>query len=132
MQRGRGFQGLLVLTGVLLTLWAGRLLAQPATGPAPDGPRTVIPASLHVDDDNAGAQDGSDLHPFRNVQQAINAAKDNAVIAVAGGTYPQNIRVQEKAVRLYGGYKGGTAAGYAAGTAGNFTVRDPSANPSHL
>ena len=92
----------------------------------------MIPANLYVDDDNAGAQDGSALRPFRTVQQAIDAAKDNAVIAVAGGTYPQNIRVQEKAVRLYGGYVGGTKAGYAAGTAGNFTVRDPAANPSHL
>ena len=139
MQRRRGFQSLLVLTGILLTLWAGRLLAQPATGhqasasgPAPDGPRTVIPADLFVDDDNAGAQDGSALHPYRTVQQAIDAAKDNAVIAVAGGTYPQNIRVQDKAVRLYGGYVGGTKASYASGTAGNFTVRDPAANPSHL
>ena len=51
---------------------------------------------------------------------------------MAGGTYPQNIRVQDKAVRLYGGYVGGTAASYAGGTAGNFTVRDPAANPSHL
>lgn len=123
MQRRRSSQGLLVLAGIALTLGAGRLLAQPAT---------VIPANLYVDDDNAGAQDGSYLRPFRTVQQAINAAKGNAVIAVAGGTYPQNIRVQEKPVRLYGGYKGGTAAGYAAGTAGNFTVRDPAANPSHL
>lgn len=139
MQRRQGFQRLLVLTGILLTLWAGRMLAQPATGQkasasgsAADGPKTVIPADLYVDDDNAGVQDGSALHPYRTVQQAINAAKGNAVIAVAEGTYPQNIRVQEKTVRLYGGYKGGTAAGYVAGTAGNFTVRDPAANPAHL
>jgi len=127
MQRRRGFQSLLILTGILLTLSAGQLSAQPATGP-----RTVIPADLFVDDDNAGPQDGSALHPYKTVQQAINAAKDNAVIAVAGGTYPQNIRVQEKAVRLYGGYVGGAAASYAGGTAGNFQMRDPAANPSHF
>jgi len=129
MQRRRGFQRLWVLTVILLTLGAGRLPAQPVIG---SDPRNVIPADLHVDDDNAGAQDGSALRPFRTVQQAIDAAKDNAVIAVAGGTYPRNIRVQEKAVRLYGGYKGGTAANYANGKAGNFKVRDPAANPSHL
>ncbi len=138
MQR-QGFQSRLVFTGILLTLTAGRLLAQPATGekvsasaPTLDGPRTVIPADLFVDDDNAGTQDGSALHPYRTVQQAIKAAKDKAVIAVAGGTYPENIRVQDKAVRLYGGYVGGTADTYAKGTAGNFKVRDPAANPSHL
>lgn len=139
MQRRQGVQRLLVLTGILLTLWAGRLLTQPATGhqasapgQVPDGPRTVIPANLFVDANNAGAQDGSALRPYKTVQQAIKAAKDKAVIAVAGGIYPENIRVQDKAVRLYGGYVGGTKAGYANGTAGNFKVRDPAANPSHL
>src|SRR5688500_9760400 len=107
LQRRRGFQILWILTGMLLSPWAGGVLAQPATGPAVDGPRTVVPADLHVDDDNAGAQDGSALRPYRTVQQAIKAAKGNAVIAVAGGTYPENIRVQEKVVRLYGGYVGG-------------------------
>src|SRR5688572_12668831 len=127
MHQRQGLQSLLVLTGILQTLCAGQLLAQPT-----DGARTVIPANLHVDDDNAGAQDGSALRPFRTVQQAINAAKGNAVIAVAGGNYPENIRVQEKAVRLYGGYVGGTKASYAGGTMGNFKARDPAANPSHL
>ena len=103
------------------------MLAQPAAGP-----QAVPPANLFVDDDNAGAQDGSSLHPFRTVQQAIDAAQNQAVIAVAAGTYPQNIRVQEKTVRLYGGYAGGTQASYAGGTAGNFTARNPAANPSHL
>ncbi|MCE9534179.1 MAG: right-handed parallel beta-helix repeat-containing protein [Planctomycetes bacterium] len=121
MQRQRNLQSLLVLAGILLTPWAGRLFAQP-----------VIPADLHVDDDNAGMQDGSALRPYRTVQSAIKAAKANSVIAVAGGIYAENIRVEEKAVRLYGGYKGGTAAAYAAGTAGNFKVRDTAANPSHL
>ena len=127
MQRRRGFQTLLVLTGILLNLGAGRLLAQPTIGP-----KTAVPANLFVDDDNAGQQDGSALHPFRTVQQAITAAKDNDVIAVAAGTYPQYLRVESKTVRLYGGYVGGTKAGYAAGTAGNFSVRDPAKNPSHL
>jgi len=130
MQRQSSFRIFLFLTATLLTLGAAQpATAQPAFAPSP---RTVIPANLFVDDDNAGAQDGSALRPYRTVQQAINAAKGNAVIAVAGGTYAQNIRVQDKAVRLYGGYVGGTKASYASGTAGNFKVRDPAANPSHL
>ncbi len=54
------------------------------------------------------------------MQQAIDAAANGDVIAVAGGSYPQNIKVSEKAVRLYGGY------------ASDFKTRDPEANPSHL
>lgn len=139
MHRRIGIAIVFAVVGIVLSLWASGLPAQPAPDrptsasvPMADGPRTVVPADLYVDDDNAGAQDGSALHPYRTVQQAISAASDKAVIAVAGGVYPQNIRVQEKTVRLYGGYVGGTAAGYAGGKAGNFAMRDPAANPSHL
>lgn len=139
MQRRRDFQNRLLLAGMLLSVWAGRLPAQDATGqqatalsPAPGGSLPVIPADLFVDDDNAGAEEGSALRPYRTVQKAIDAAADNAVIAVAGGTYRQNIHVQDKSVRLYGGFVGGTADGYNSGTAGNFSVRDPAANPSRL
>jgi len=100
----------------LLIVGTGQLLAQPAK----DDPRAVIAAKFFVDDDNAGQQDGSALRPFKTVQQAIDAAANNDVIAVAGGNYPQNIKVSEKAVRLYGGYAIG------------FKTRDPAANPSHL
>lgn len=128
-----------VLAGLLLTLVMTQLAAQPKpasktipTSAAPTSPRMVIPADLYVDDDNTGTQDGTALHPFKTLQQAIDAASNNAVVAVAAGTYPQNIRVQEKAVRLYGGYVGGSAASYAGGTGGNFTARDPAVNSSHL
>jgi hypothetical protein len=106
---------------------AGQLLAQPAKGKSgsnvdksSDDPRAVMVAKLFVDDDNAGPQDGSAMRPFKTVQQAIDAAADNDTIAVAGGNYPQNIKVSEKTVRLYGGYASG------------FKTRDPAANPSHL
>ncbi|WP_254512272.1 right-handed parallel beta-helix repeat-containing protein [Anatilimnocola floriformis] len=127
-----------MLAAILLIPAPRLLMAQPAAtqqsaaDAARDGARIVVPANLYVDDDNAGAQDGSALRPFRTVQQAINLARDNAVIAVAGGAYPENIRVQERAVRIYGGYAGGTKADYVAGTAGNFKVRDPAAHPAQL
>jgi hypothetical protein len=116
----------ILMTG-FLALGTQRLFAQPAATPMP-----VNKADLHVDDDNAGKQDGSVRHPFKTVQQAIDAAPAQGVIAVAGGTYAQNIAVREKAVRLYGGYAGGTAADYAAGKGGNFETRDPAAYVSHL
>jgi hypothetical protein len=138
-QRRRLFPSVFVVTAILLTPWAGRLAAQPAavrreavSGSARGGPRTVVAADLYVDDDNTGRQEGTALRPFRTVQQAVDAAADHGVIAVAGGTYSENIRVQEKTVRLYGGYVGGTRADYAAGTAGNFRVRDAAAQVSHL
>ncbi|WP_254509256.1 right-handed parallel beta-helix repeat-containing protein [Anatilimnocola floriformis] len=133
----RRFQSPFALLVILLTPCA-ELTAQPAadklsaTGTAAEGAKAVIPANLFVDDDNTGAQDGSALRPYRTVQQAIDAAKDNSVIAVAGGIYSANIRVQEKTVRLYGGYIGGTKADYAGGTGGNFKARDPAAHSSHL
>ncbi len=129
-----GIRSLFVFTGILSIFWTGHLLAQAVTvqESSDSGARTVVSASLYVDDRNSGTQDGSALHPFKTVQQAIDAASANAVIAVATGTYPQNIRVQEKAVRLYGGYVGGTADDYASGKAGNFSIRDSAANKSHL
>ena len=38
---------------------------------------------------------------------------DAALAKARAGIYPENIRVQDKAVRLYGGYVGGTKASYA-------------------
>jgi hypothetical protein len=128
----------LLLSAALLALNAGRLSAQATREDTTSGnkaspdAKAVVAADFYVDDDNAGPQDGTALRPFRTVQQAVDAAKDNAVIAVAGGTYAENIRVQDKAVRLYGGYVGGTKAHYASGAAGKFRERDPGAQPSHL
>ncbi len=103
-------------SGLMLVSGAAALFAQPPS----DTSKTVIPAKFHVNAANTGQQDGSAAQPFKTVQQAIDAAANNDVIAVAGGNYPQNIKVSEKAVRLYGGYASG------------FKTRDPAANPSHL
>jgi hypothetical protein len=78
-----------------------------------------------VDDDNTSSvEDGSSLYPYRTVQQAIDAASDGAVIAVAAGTYTENIGVRGVSVHLYGGYAGGSG--------GDFTTRNPAMYPSHL
>ena len=139
MQTRQHLRSQIVFLEILFMLWAGRVLGGPAnkhrassSRPSADGPQAVIRANYFVDDDNVGAQDGTAFHPYQTVQQAIDAAKDEAVIAVAEGNYPQNVQVQVKAVRVYGGYVGGTVASYAAGTAGNFSGRNPASNPSHL
>ena len=125
MQQYLSLRFLFVLTRFIsvlsvLLFGAGHLLAQPAKDKSGEGQHAVIAAKIFVDDDNAGQQDGSALRPFKTVQQAIDAAANNDTIAVAGGTYPQNIKVSEKAVRLYGGYASG------------FKTRDPAVNSSHL
>jgi len=50
------------------------------------GPLPVVRAELYVDANNAGTEDGSAAHPFKTVQQAIDAAKAGGVPSrVAGG-----------------------------------------------
>ncbi len=97
---------------------------------------TTMPAQMptfYVDDDNTtGIENGSIQNPFTTVQQAIDQASEGAVIAVAGGTYPQNILIQGKALSLYGGYIGGSSEDYASGAGGNFNQRDILGFQSHL
>ena len=51
---------------------------------------------------------------------------------MAGGLYPQNVRVQDKTLLLYGGFVGGTAQSYADGSGGDFSRRDSAVNITHL
>lgn len=84
---------------------------------------------LYVDARNTtGNANGSALLPFTTVQAAVNAASAGTTIAVARGTYQENVIVPDLSVTLRGGFAGGTTADYAGGVAGNFTVFDPGAN----
>lgn len=57
----------------------------------------------HVDASYAGAgSDGSAERPWPSVQQAIDAAETGAIVAVAAGSYAEQIDFGEKAVRLWG------------------------------
>lgn len=92
-----------------------------------------IVADLYVDDDNTtGVENGDTQSPYNTLQEAIAAAVDGKTIAVAAGTYAENIRVQDKTLHLFGGYMGASAADYAAGNGGNFSVRNQAANVSHI
>jgi hypothetical protein len=91
-------------------------------------------ATLNVDDDNqTGTEDGSAAHPFSTVQKAADkAAASGDVIQVAAGTYAGGTRIERKEVQLLGGFAGGTTAGYAAGTSGDFGSRAPTTKITRL
>jgi hypothetical protein len=79
---------------------------------------------VHVDHNNPGPEDGTALHPFQNIQTAIDQAADGYTIKVAQGTYTQNLVLYgEYAVLLLGGFKGGTSADYTEGRGGDFVTR---------
>jgi len=58
--------------------------------------------TIYVDDDNTdGPWDGSDEHPYKNIQDAINNANDGDAIYTHSGTYSENVEV-DKSVTLIG------------------------------
>ncbi len=57
----------------------------------------------HVDGSYAGGDgDGSAAKPWPTIQQAIDAAEPNAIIAVAAGSYAENLNIQSAPVRVWG------------------------------
>ena len=84
-----------------------------------------------VDDSNTtGSENGSALRPFNTIMEAVNAAAAGDSIRVAGGTYSQNVTIENKRLTLEGGYAGGAPANYSSGQGGDFTSRDVAAHPS--
>jgi len=74
--------------------------------PCADGTWGGIPAepgTQFVDNSYPGNDsDGSEAHPWTSVSQAIAAAAPDAIVAVAAGTYVEDVLVQGKPVRLWG------------------------------
>ena len=63
----------------------------------------VEPGSQHVDAAYAGTgSDGSATKPWKTIGEAIKAAKPGAIVAVAEGTYPEDVFLDGKSVRLWG------------------------------
>jgi len=98
-------------------------------------PVRAVAAELCVDNDNTtGIEDGSSIHPYNTIQEAIDAAPDSgeSTIRVAGGLYAENINVDTKTVHLLGGFEGGAPADYAAGTGGVFAAQYPDTYITHI
>jgi hypothetical protein len=62
----------------------------------------VAPTTVYVDVSFAGLPDGSATSPFPTLQQGVDAASAGAIVAVAAGTYSQDVTVQSKTLRLWG------------------------------
>ena len=62
------------------------------------------PPTYYVDDDNTqGPWDGSSIHPFRYIQDAINAVNSSGYrIQVLAGTYTENIIINKTSLDLFG------------------------------
>ena len=100
----------------------------PCTGTTTSGARQV----LCVDGRNAGSAVGSAAHPFRLVQDAIDACNDGDVVQVAAGIYAEHVTIVDKRLVLLGGYPGAAAIAYAGGAGGVFTTRDRQTNLTTL
>lgn len=71
-------------------------------GDAPWGSISLEPSAGYVDGSFGGASDGSASAPWTTITAAVNAAADGDMIAVAAGTYTEDLRLEGKAVRLFG------------------------------
>ena len=67
-------------------------------GAAPRDAGTVFVDGAYT----GGASDGSEEHPWTAIQEAIEAAAPGAVVAIAAGSYAEDLGVVGKAVRLWG------------------------------
>jgi hypothetical protein len=57
---------------------------------------------IYVDDSASGAADGSQQAPFTTIQAAVDVANSGAVVAIAAGTYEEDVVIRGKAVSLWG------------------------------
>ena len=98
-------------------------------------PVRAVPAELCVDNDNTtGIEDGSSIHPYNTIQEAIDTASgsEENTVRVAGGLYAENISVDTKTIHLLGGFEGGSPADYAGGTGGVFYAQNPDTYVTHI
>jgi hypothetical protein len=71
--------------------------------PCPDAIYGDAPAdAIHVDGAYAGTSDGSAAQPFTHIQAAIDAAAPGATVAIAAGSYAEDLVLGDKPVVLHG------------------------------
>jgi len=59
-------------------------------------------ATEFVDASFTGTSDGSETAPWTTIQKAVNVAAPGAIVAVAAGSYVEDVRVGGSAVRIWG------------------------------
>src|SRR6185436_10488706 len=80
---------------------ACREIAPCGTGTWGDIP--VEASTEHVDASYVGgASDGTSAKPWTTIQEAVDAAAPGAIVAVAAGSYAEDVRIDGKALRLWG------------------------------
>ncbi len=103
----------------------GAVILSTASCPALAMPPAAGAATLFVDAQATGAEDGSREAPFRTVAKAFAAATAKAVLWVAEGTYEEQLLVPNRGVTVLGGF----AHGFGARTNACATVLEaPNAN----
>jgi hypothetical protein len=74
--------------------------------PCGAGPWPVLPDDAssieYVDEAFVGTSDGSEAKPWTTIQAAVDAADDDAWIAVAAGTYQEAVEIENKRLHLIG------------------------------
>lgn len=73
--------------------------------PCADGAWGDIPveaSTVYVDGSHNGAQEGTAANPYQVIQDGIDAAPAGAIVAVAEGSYAEDLVLSGKAVRLWG------------------------------
>ncbi len=74
-----------------------------ACGSGTWGAIPVEPGTVYVDASYTAADgDGSAGKPFKTIAAALGAVADNGVVAIAAGSYAENVVIQQKRVRLWG------------------------------
>lgn len=72
-------------------------------GTGPWGAIPVDAATVYVDAAYAGgASDGTEAHPFVTIQEAVDAAPEGGLVAVASGSYVEAVTITSRAVRIHG------------------------------
>jgi Protein of unknown function (DUF1565) len=71
-------------------------------GTGPWGELPVDGATVYVDAAFVGMSTGSETAPFTTIGEALDAAGAGALVAVAAGTYVEDVRVTGKPVQLWG------------------------------
>lgn len=83
----------------------GAGICQPVA-PCGEGTWGDIPreaSTQFVDQAYSGSDsDGTAERPWTTIQQAIDAAEEGAIVAVAEGSYDEDVRIKDKVVRLWG------------------------------